>query len=97
MKFFTYTLSKFNSLLSYIDAVKSFGNLDQMAEESKVVSYFDLDSGSSEFQHGSFERLQNSNLSSNAIDHQDLFTDAIHEAPDALTNYEDHYKQIYYC
>jgi hypothetical protein len=84
--------------LSYIDAVKSFGNLDQMAEESKVVSYFDLNSGSSKFQHGSFEGLQNSNLNANAIDHQDLFTDAIHEAPDAyLTNYKDHYKQIYCC
>jgi hypothetical protein len=51
MKFSTYARSKFNSLLSYIDAVKSLGKMDTLAEETKGVSQFDLNSGSSKFQH----------------------------------------------
>jgi hypothetical protein len=51
MKFSTYALSKFNSLKSYIDAVKSFSKMDSLAEETKGVSQFDLNSGSSKFQH----------------------------------------------
>jgi hypothetical protein len=89
MKFSTYARSKLNSLKSYIDAVKRLGKMDTLAEETKGVSQFDLNTGSSKFQHGSFEGSPNSNLNATAIDHQDVFTDAIHEAPDAyLTNYE---------
>jgi hypothetical protein len=89
MKFSTCARSKFNSLKSYIDAVKRLGKMDSLAEETKGVSQFDLTTGSSKFHHGSFEGSPNSNLNANAIDHQDVLTDAIHEAPDAyLTNYE---------
>jgi hypothetical protein len=89
MKLSTYALSKFNSLLSYIDAVKSFGKMDALAHEANGVSQFDLNSGSSKCQHGSFGGLPNSKLNANSTDHQDAFTDAIHEAPNAyVTNYE---------
>jgi hypothetical protein len=60
-----------------------------LAEETKGVSLVDPNIGSSELQHGSFEGSPNSNLNANAIDHQNVPTDAIHEAPDAyLTNFE---------
>jgi hypothetical protein len=89
MKFSTYARIKLNALKSYIDAVKRLGKMDTLAEETKGVSQVVLNTGSSELQHGSFEISPNSNLNANANDHQDVLTDAIHEAPDAyLTNYE---------
>jgi hypothetical protein len=54
MKFSTYALKKFNSLLSYVDAVERFNKMNSMAEETMEVSHFDLNSGSSKFQRYSF-------------------------------------------
>jgi hypothetical protein len=55
MKFSTYARIKLNSLKSYIDAVKRLGKMETLAEETKGVSKFDLNTGSSKFQHGSLK------------------------------------------